>query len=301
MAVIDAPMALDTTWSPAVARRATRRSVVGTVGVAVAYVVVTFVFALPLVWLILTSFKPTPDVFRYTAPLSWYTFFPPVPTLFNYWSIFATWHFERDLLNTAIATVGQVVGACVTCSLAAFVFARTRFRGRDTLFALSMLTAFVPFDVVVVPLYSVVRSLDLVSTYAALFLPFVASPFGVFLMRQAFLEIPRDLDEAATVEGASLFQIFRHVVLPNGRPALVTLALVQFMWAWNSFLWPLVVMQDRTKQVVQVTISTFRTAANYPLYGELFAASTAATVPILILFFLLQRYYVRGMLMSGMK
>jgi ABC-type glycerol-3-phosphate transport system permease component len=189
----------------------------------------------------------------------------------------------------------------VTCSLAAFVFARTRFRGRDTLFALSMLTAFVPFDVVVVPLYSVVRSLDLVSTYAALFLPFVASPFGVFLMRQAFLEIPRDLDEAATVEGASLFQIFRHVVLPNGRPALVTLALVQFMWAWNSFLWPLVVMQDRTKQVVQVTISTFRTAANYPLYGELFAASTAATVPILILFFLLQRYYVRGMLMSGMK
>lgn len=266
-----------------------------------AFGAVSFIFLLPFAWLFLTSFKPTSDVFRYTSPLSWRTFLPPQPTVANYVSIFTVWDFQRNLLNTLIVSVGQVVGACAISSLAGFVFARLRFRGRDLLFLISMVTAFVPFDVVVVPLYSVVRSLGMVSTYPALFVPFAISPFGVFLMRQAFLEIPRDLDEAATVEGASLVQIFRHVVLPNGRPALVTLALIEFMWSWNSFIWPLVVMQDSTKQVVQVSISTFRTVANYPLFGELFAAASAATIPLLLLFFLLQRYYVRGMLMSGMK
>jgi ABC-type glycerol-3-phosphate transport system permease component len=164
-----------------------------------------------------------------------------------------------------------------------------------------MLTAFVPFDVIVVPLYVVMRSLNLVSTYPALFLPFIFSPFGIFLMRQAFMEIPRELDESARIEGASLLQVFWHIILPNAKPAIVTLALVEFMWAWNSYLWPLVIMQDPNKQVVQVTIAKFRTVANFPLFGELFAAATAATIPVLILFFLLQRYYVRGMLMSGMK
>jgi ABC-type glycerol-3-phosphate transport system permease component len=266
-----------------------------------AMVVVGFIFLLPFVWMFLTSFKPTEDVFRYTSPLTWKTFIPPSPTLANYVAIFGTWNFQRDLMNTLIAAGGQVIGACALSTLAAFVFARLRFPGRDVLFAFTMLTAFVPFDVVVVPLYVVMRSLGLVSTYWALFLPFIFSPFGIFLMRQAFLEIPRDLDEAATIEGASLIQVFWHVILPNARPALVTLALIQFMWSWNSYLWPLVIMQDPNRQVVQVTIAKFRTVANFPLFGELFAAASAATIPILILFFLLQRYYVKGVLVSGMK
>ncbi|MCC7370112.1 MAG: carbohydrate ABC transporter permease [Chloroflexi bacterium] len=267
----------------------------------VAMVAVAFIFLTPFIWMFLTSFKPTVDVFRYTTPLSVWTFIPPAPTLENYVSIFTTWSFHRDLLNTLIAAGGQVTGALLTSTLAAFVFSRMRFPGRDVLFAFTMLTAFVPFDVVVVPLYIVMRSLGLVSSYWALFLPFSFSPFGIFLMRQSFLEIPRELDEAATIEGASLVQVFWHIILPNTRPALVTLALIQFMWSWNSYLWPLVIMQDPNKQVVQVTIAKFRTIANFPLFGELFAAATAATIPLLILFFLLQRYYVRGMLVSGMK
>ena len=267
----------------------------------IAMAVVGFIFLLPFVWMFLTSFKPTEDVFRYTSPLSWKTFVPPAPTLVNYVAIFTTWNFQRDLMNTLIAAGGQVIGACALSTLAAFVFARLRFPGRDVLFAFTMLTAFVPFDVVVVPLYVVMRSLGLVSTYWALFLPFIFSPFGIFLMRQAFLEIPRELDEAATLEGASLFQIFWHIILPNAVPALVTLALIQFMWSWNSYLWPLVIMQDPNRQVVQVTIAKFRTIANFPLFGELFASASAATVPILVLFAFLQRYYIKGMLVSGMK
>ena len=264
-------------------------------------IVVGVIFLVPFIWMFSTSFKSTDDVFRYTVPLSWKTFIPPNPTLANYVSIFGTWNFQRDLANSMLAAIGQVIGACTLSALAGYVFARLRFPGRDVLFALTMLTAFVPFDVVVVPLYVVVRDLNLVSTYWALFLPFIFSPFGIFLMRQAFLEIPGELDEAATIEGANALRIFWSIILPNAVPALVTLALIQFMWSWNSYLWPLVIMQDPTRQVVQVTIAKFRTTANYPLFGELFAAATAATLPLILLFFFLQRYYVRGMLMSGMK
>lgn len=260
-----------------------------------------FIFLLPFIWMFLTSFKPTSEVFQYTYPLSWKTFIPPNPTLENYRSIFTTWGFHHYLINTLIVAVLQMSGACVFSSLTAFVFARIHFRGRDLLFAVTMLTAFVPFDVIVVPLYSVMKSLNLVSTYMALFLPNIFTPFGIFLMRQAFIEIPRELDESATIEGASLFQIFWHVILPNARPALVTLALIQFMFSWNNFIWPLVIMQNPQKQVIQVALANFRTIANFPLFGELFAGATVATVPILILFFILQRYFVRGMLMSGMK
>ena len=277
------------------------RKLVGDVVLTIVLVVVGLIFLVPFIWMFTTSFKPTDDVFRYTVPLSWKTFIPPNPTLQNYVSIFGTWNFQRDLFNSMIAAVGQVVGACSLSALAGYVFARLRFPGRDVLFAFTMLTAFVPFDVVVVPLYVVIRDLNMVSTYWALFLPFIFSPFGIFLMRQAFLEIPRELDEAATIEGASALRIFWSIILPNAVPALITLALIQFMWSWNSYLWPLVIMQDPARQVVQVTIAKFRTTANFPLFGELFAAATAATLPLIVLFFVLQRYYVRGMLMSGMK
>lgn len=282
-------------WTPAARRLA------GDVTSYAILIGTAFVFLLPFVWMFLTSFKPTEDVFRYTSPLSWKTFLPPAPTLENYASIFVNWDFHRNLLNSLLVAVGQVVGACIFSCLAGYAFARLTFRGRNLLFGLTMVTAFVPFDVIVVPLYAVMRDLGLVSSYTALYLPFVFSPFGVFLMRQAFLEIPRELDEAALVDGASRFQTFWHISLPNVGSALVTLALIEFMWAWNSFIWPLVIMQDPSKQVVQVAISKFRTVANFPMFGELFAAASISTIPLLIIFLWLQRYYVRGVLVSGMK
>jgi ABC-type glycerol-3-phosphate transport system permease component len=264
-------------------------------------IAVALAFLFPFAWMVLTSFKPTFETFKYSYPLSWKTFIPPDPSWFNYQQIFTEWHFERNILNSIISASGQVLGTCIVCPLAAFVFARIRFPGRELLFGLVMATAFLPLQVIVVPLYIVMRALSLVSTYPALFLPFTFSPFGIFLMRQAFLDIPRELDDAATVDGASLLQIFWHIILPNAKPALATLAVVQFLWNWNNFLWPLVIMADPQKQVVQVAISGLNQVMNYPLYGELFAASTVATIPVLILFLALQRYYVRGLLMSGMK
>jgi multiple sugar transport system permease protein len=263
----------------------------------------SLIFIFPFAWMILTSFKSSSDVFRYASPLTWGTFFPPEPTLNSYRTIFGeAYQFQRNLINSLIVASGQVASTTVICSLAAFVFARISFWGRDQLFALVLLTAFIPLEVTVVPLYLVMRRLDLTSSYFALFLPFVFSPFGVFLLRQAFLDIPRELDEAARIDGAGWLAIYWHVILPNAVPALVTQALIQFMWSWNNFLWPLVVMEDPNKKVAQVAIAAFTEAgSNRPLWGELFASSSAATIPVLIVFFILQRYYVRGVLMSGLK
>jgi multiple sugar transport system permease protein/putative chitobiose transport system permease protein len=152
-----------------------------------------------------------------------------------------------------------------------------------------------------IPLYIVMRSFGLQNTYFALFLPWIANPLGIFLLRQAFIEIPRDFDDAAMMEGASHFQVFWNVILPNARPALITLALFSFLWSWNAFLWPLIVMQDPRKQVVQVAVATFTIPQEYPAWGEIFAASSIATVPVLLLFVALQRYYIRGIVMTGLK
>ncbi len=262
---------------------------------------IAFLFLLPYVWMLLSSFKTTADLFRHTYPITWQTFIPPEPTLANYESIFFQWNFGRSMLNSLIASTAQMVGTLITCSLAAFVFARLHFRGRDILFALVIVVALVPLEVNMIPLYVVMRNLHLQSTYGSLFLPWIANPFGIFLLRQAFAEIPRDYDDAARIEGASHLQVFWHVILPNARPALITLALMSFLWSWNAFLWPLIVMQDPTKQVVQVSIATFTLPQAIPAWGEIFAASSVATIPILVLFIVLQRYYIHGAVMSGMK
>jgi ABC-type glycerol-3-phosphate transport system permease component len=262
----------------------------------------TAFFAFPLLWMVASSFKSSSDIFRYSTPLSLWTFIPPEHTLISYQTVFGdSYDFQWNMVNSLIAAVGQVIGSTVVCSLAAFVFARIQFRGRDQLFALVLLTAFIPLEVTIVPLYVVMRALNLTTSHVVLFLPFIFSPFGVFLLRQAFLDIPRDFDEAL-IDGASWFRIYRHITMPLAVPALVTQALIQFIWSWNNFLWPLVVMDDPNKKVAQVAIAAFSEAgSNRPLWGEAFASSVAATLPVLIIFFFLQRYYVRGVVMSGLK
>ena len=262
---------------------------------------ITIIFILPYAWMFFSSFRSTDEIFRYTFPLSWRSLIPTSPTLENYRDIFFKWGFGHYIWNSLIAASAQMLGTLILCSTAAFALSRMYFKGRDLIFAIIIITSMMPFEAIIVPLYVVVRSLGLTSSYASLFLPWIANAFGIFLLRQTFLEIPRDYDEAAKVEGASYFQIFWHVILPNVRPALVTVALISFLLSWNAFMWPLIVMQDPNKQVVQVAIATFTQPGELPLWGNIFAGATAATIPILIVFLLLQRYYVRGVVMSGIK
>jgi ABC-type glycerol-3-phosphate transport system permease component len=265
----------------------------------VAMLIVGMVFAFPILWMTSTSFKTTTAFLSETYPLSWKSFLPPHPTIVNFISIFRDFHFQRNLVNTAIISAGQIVASMVVCSLAGYAFAVHDFRFRKTLFTLCMLPAFLPTEALIVPLYDVVKNLGLVSTYWGLFLPFVANPFGILLMRQAFREVPMSIFDAARVDGASEARTFLNIGLPSVRPALATLALVQFIWSWSSFFWPLVAMQDPAKQVAQVAMAGFATAANTPLYGQMFAAATVLTIPVVLLSIVLQRYYVKGMVSSS--
>ncbi len=262
---------------------------------------VGFVFGFPILWAALSSLKSTNDIVTGTFPLAWSSFVPLRPTFENYVYLFTQLKFQNNLLNSAIAAAGQVGIAVVASSLAGYAFARLKFPGSEKVFALLLLTAFIPVEAIIVPLYRVMQQLGLVSTYPALFLPFACNPFGIFLMRQAFRDIPVEMEEAAKIDGAGPFRIFLSVALPNVKPTLATLVLIQFIWSWNAYLWPLVVMQDPNKQIAQVAIANLKSIPNFPMDGPLFAAATAVTIPLVILSICLQRYYVRGLVSSGMK
>jgi multiple sugar transport system permease protein len=287
-AAVSAPPA-----APAPRRRRRRR---GGVAAGAGLVLLAVVFGFPWLWMALSAFKTTQSIVADAYPLSWRSFVPAAPTLGNLQRLFGDFGFGPTLVNTAIASAGQVLGSLLVCTLAGYAFARIRFRFRSALFGLCLVGAFIPIEAEVVPLYRVVEQLGLVSTYPVLFLPFVFNPFGVFLMRQSFRDIPDDLFEAAALDGAGPVGIFRRIALPNVRPALATLALVQFIWSWSNYFWPLVAMQDPGKQVAQVAMAALATSANYqPRYGEMFAAATVVTVPLIGLAIVLQRAYVRGM------
>jgi ABC-type glycerol-3-phosphate transport system permease component len=298
MAVATFNTSADSTAAHRAQRARLRRGKV--IGVAGLLVVAIF-FAFPIVWSALSSLKSTDDIVKFRYPLTWKTFIPPFPTLENYFALFFQLNFQRALFNTIIASAGQVTIAVVTSTLAGYAFARLRFPLRNVLFGLLLLTAFIPLEVILVPLYEVARGMGLVSTYPALFLPFACSPFGIYLMRQAFNSIPVELDDAARVDGASTLKIFWRIALPNVRPALATLVLIQFIWSWNAYLWPLVIIQDPAMQIAQVAIAGYKSVPNFPLDGPLFAGVTVVTIPLVALAIILQRYYVRGLMSSGIR
>jgi len=272
-----------------------------TIGGVAALFIVGFIFVFPILWAGLSSLTSTNDILHHRYPLSWGSILPLRPTFENYALLFGQIDFQRNLVNTLIAGVGQVSLAVVTSTMAGYAFARLRFPGRDVLFALLLVTAFIQVEVVIVPLYKVVQSLGLTSTYAALFLPFACSPFGIYLMRQSFRDIPIELEEAARIDGAGPLRVFWRIALPNVRPAIATLVLIQFIWSWNAYLWPLVIMQDPEKQIAQVVIAGLKSSPNFPMDGPMLAAATTVTAPLVILSMLLQRYYVRGLVTSGMR
>ncbi len=252
-------------------------------------------------WSTLSSFKSTASIAATRYPLSLWSFLPPAPTLENYSFLFGPLGFQVNLANTLIVSACQVTLSVITSTLAGYAFARLRFPGRDLLFVLALSSTFAPLEVIVVPLYHVVTALGLTSTYAALFLPFICQPFGIFLMRQSFAQIPDELDDAAYIDGATSWQRFWMIALPNVRPALATLLLIQFIWSWNAYMWPLVIMQDPSKQIAQVTLASMRSSQNFPMDGPIFAGITVMTIPLVVLAIALQKYYVRGLMTSGIK
>lgn len=249
----------------------------------------------PFLWMVLTSFKPFSEIFAY--PPTWW---PGEWTFENYVSAFAAAPFERFYLNSLFVALTVTLGQLVTCSLAAYAFARLEFRGRDVLFYIFLGTMMIPVHVTMIPSFMILHELGWINSYAALIVPGLASAFGTFLLRQFFLTIPRELEEAAFIDGCTRWGVLWRVILPLSRPALATLAIFTFMGVFNDFIWALVVINSQEMYTVQLGLAIFRDRYSTE-WGSLMAGSVVATLPILVVFFFAQKYFIRGITLSGLK
>lgn len=249
----------------------------------------------PLAWMLAASFMPAGQANAEPPPL-----WPTEPTLDHYRELFQRLDLGRSLLNSVVLASSVTAVSLILNSMAGYAFARLRFRGRDRVFNLLLAALVIPSQVAMLPLFLMLKQLGLVNTYLGVILPGMASIFGIFLVRQFALSIPQDLLEAARVDGASEWRIFRMVVLPLLRPILVTLGVFVFMGTWNDFMWPLIVLTDDSMYTLPVALAN--------LMGEHFqdtelmmAGSVLTVLPVLVLFLSVQRSYIEGMMMGSLK
>jgi len=250
----------------------------------------------PFFWMAVTSFKTSPEIQR--VPLQ---ILPDHWTNFsNYREVFHQFPFARYLVNSAIVASIAAVSSLVVSSLAGYGFAKFSFPGRDAFFFAIIAILMVPFQSVVVPLYMWVNRLGLLDTYLGIVAPDLVSVFGVFLMRQAIEVIPNDYIDAARIDGCSELKIFFKVILPSVKPAVATLLIIKFMWNWNEFFWPLVVINSASMKVVTMGLMSF-TNMYFIEYNLLTAAAVISILPILVIFLVLQKWVVQAVVMSGLK
>ncbi len=259
--------------------------------------VLTLIFVSPLLYMLSTSFKTTADAGAATP--QW---LPPSPTLQAYEAIFGNvaTPVVRWLLNSIVAATVQTALILITASMAGYALARIDFRGKRVIFAVIIATLFVPPVILLIPNYLIVGRLGWLNTLLAVIVPGAAGAFGVFFLRQFFLGLPVELEEAARLDGASRWRTFRQVILPLSRPALVTLALLSFLTNWNDFLWPVYVLFSPDIQTLPAGLSTLQNA-NAVRYDILMAGAVIASAPVLIMYFLAQRYIVEGVGRAGLK
>ncbi|MBN1302044.1 MAG: carbohydrate ABC transporter permease [Melioribacteraceae bacterium] len=258
------------------------------------YIMAVITFA-PFLWMILTSVKDMSDIYQYPPQ-----FLPSEVHLDNYSKVFEAAPFDRYYLNSILVAVTVTLGQIITCSMAAFAFARLQFRGRDTIFYLFLATMMIPFNVTMIPGFLVLHWLGWIDTYSALIVPGLASAFGTFLLRQFFITIPKELEEAAYIDGATKLQVLWKVLMPLAKPALATLAVFTFMGVFNDFIWALIVTNSDEMRTVQLGLAVFRDRY-LTQWDLLMAGSVASVLPILIVFFAAQKYFIKGITLSGIK
>ena len=255
--------------------------------------ILSFMAVAPLLWMLSMSVKGADEVFDVNL-------LPRHPTLGNFLYVFTQVDFFRYVWNTFVVAASVTVIALLFHSMAGYALARLRFPGRDGIFLAMFATFLISQPVIIVPLFILVRWLGMLDSYAGLIIPSIFNAFGIFLLRQFYLGVPRELEEAAVVDGAGYVRVYWSIVLPLSRPILSALAILFFLANWNSFLWPLTITTDRNLWVVQVAISTFRAQYN-AAWNYIMAASTVVALPTLAMFVIFQRRIVESIKTSGIK
>lgn len=257
-------------------------------------------FLIPLAWVLASSLRPAGSLYEYANPLTWKTFFPANITLENYRKIFVDLLFGRAILNSLFVSISTVFFGVLVSSMAGFALAKFRFRGRQLIFVIVLVTFMVPFESIVIPLYVLVRGIGLENSYAALILPGVGNGLGIFLFKQFFEEVPNELLEAARMDRASWFRIYAQILLPLCMPAIATVVVMTFMFQWNSLFWPLVATHSSRFEVVQVAVAANRMSEDTS-WANLFSAAIAGSLPPVVVFLFLQKYFIQGISGTGLK
>jgi multiple sugar transport system permease protein len=278
----------------ALERRMPRRNLAGWIALHVIIILGAMAMLFPFLWTVITSISPGAGLFL--AP----TLIPGDPSLGAYARLFTELPFLRVVGNSLLLALVTTVVQLVTSSTAAYAFSRLPFPGRGMVFAVYLATMMIPLQVLIVPLFVQLRDFGLLNTYLGALLPTFASAFGIFLLRQAINQVPRELDEAAMLDGAGHFRTFFSIVLPNIRPALATLTVFAFMGSWNSFLWPLVVLRREELQTLPVVLAGLQGQYTSE-WDVIMAGSVVSILPMLALYIFAQKYVVQGVASSGIK
>jgi multiple sugar transport system permease protein/fructooligosaccharide transport system permease protein len=272
---------------------------IGRIAVTISILVLGFLFIAPLLWMIVASLKPETLIFK---DMGLEAFIPKDITLDNYTNILFTENinFFHYMWNS-LYSVGMIVllGTIVN-SICAYALVKLKFPGSDFILIIIIALYVVPFESVLIPLYIVVNSFGWINEFPSLIVPFIAEAFNIFLFRQFFIGFPKELEEAAQIDGATPWQTFWKIVVPNSKPVFATAAILTFVSHWSDFMWPLIVATDESIQTVQVGIQYLFTDNNIQ-YGQIMAALTLTTIPVILIFLFFQRYYVQGITSSGVK
>jgi multiple sugar transport system permease protein len=262
-------------------------------------ILVAGMMIVPFMWMVSTSLKTPGTEFSYPPQV-----LPTQLDMTNYQTLFQNLPFGRYFINTLVITLVTVFGQLLICSLAAYGFARLNFMGRDTIFVLYLTTMMIPFQITLIPLYLIITQLGWVNTYQGLIVPGISSAFGIFLLRQAFLNIPRDYQDAARIDGAGEFTIFARIFLPLNGPTLATLGVFAFMGTWTDLIWPLLIARSEEMRTLELGLAYFNARPNaflQPNWPLLMAGSVVVMLPVLVVYIVAQRYFVQGIALSGVK
>ncbi|KQO97490.1 carbohydrate ABC transporter permease [Leifsonia sp. Leaf264] len=261
-----------------------------------AFLVVTAAIMLPVIIIALTAFKPASEVNAYPP-----TLLPQQWTLDNFQAIFSELPFGRLILNSFVFAGGVTIAALIFDSMAAYALARLDFRGSKVLLIVIIATLMIPFQATLIPIYQLVAQLGWVNTFWGLIIPRAADAFGIFFLRQFFLSLPRDLDNAARIDGASEWRVFRSVVLPNAVPALLTLGVFTFVNNWNDLLWPLVFTTDQDMGTITSGLTLLTGPGGIIPQGVMMAGALIAVLPLLVIFLFVQRRFIESVASTGLK
>ena len=273
----------------------THKRRLGTAGYYVVSIVLAVIALIPFLWMISTSLKSRGALM--SIPIEW---IPAEPTLDGYAKVFSRFPFLRTIGNSLLISVAYTLITLISASMAAFAFAKLRFRGSGAILSVYIATMMIPTQVTMIPLFVVMNRLGLIDSYASVILPSMFKPFAVFLLVQQMKTIPNDYIDAARIDGAGLFQTYRKVALPLCIPTLATLAVTTFMESWNDYLWPLLMLTDRNKMTLPIALSTLNGQYSTE-YNVLMAGSLISMIPIIIIYIAAQKQLKSGLMAGGIK